>query len=546
MADDGAELRAETDDAFQRARRYHGELREIYEYFLPFRAPTVQQSATGGSQSDGDQRTDLLFDATGVASATAFAGTMQADWMPLNQPFFSLEAGPVVPEGDGKKLLNEAYQQVTDIAHGVLSSGKTHSTVHEMCFDLFAGTGAMYIAAGDDRELIRGRAVPITEIALDEGPYGDVWHIWWRRKWKARDIPVMWPQAKISTRLGKIIKEKPRDLLTITQYTSYNDNERRWTLKVFAEGDETDAVLWTEHFRVNPWITPRFYKVPGEVFGRGLAHIGLPFVKTANKARELALTAAAFAVMGIFTRRNDGSFNPDTATFAPLSFWQVGSNGGPLGPTLQRLPIPQDFDVSSIIIQDERAQIKSVLMDDDLPDQNDPVRSATEIAGRLRRHSRRYGGVNARLSLEAIVPLVQRVVDILESKNRLPVIVNGAVQKTAITIDQFLTQVRITSPAMASQHADRVEKNVNYLQMISMLLGPQAVQVAARIEDLVPELARWSGVEERHIRSKLEIKEMMQQMQQAAQQQQAAASAPRPAAPPPADPAAQYASQGAL
>jgi Bacteriophage head to tail connecting protein len=510
-------------DAFMRAAPYHHELQDIYDYFMPFRRPTAGQlGANGGGATEGASRTDHLFDATGMSAAFNFAGNLVADWMPLNQPFFALEAGPLVPDGDAKKALNEQLQYVTNMAHGVLASGRTHATVHEMAIDLFAGTGFMYLGAGDNRELVRGRAVPPIEMAVDEGPWGDLWHFWWRRTWRGRDISVMWPSGKFDDVMARQMREKPRELIEIVQYTMYDPTARVWILKVWAQSVGKGEPFYTEEHRTNPWVGGRFYKVPGEVFGRGLAHLGLPFVKTANKARELALTAAAFAVMGIFTRRNDASFNPATATFEPLSFWTVGSNGGPLGPTLQRLPIPQDFDVSSIIIAEERKQIREVLLDDDVPDLNDPVRSPTEIAARMKRHSRRYGGVNSRLALEVIVPLVQRTVDIVEKQGLLTVAgADGKPMPTNLNIDQVLTQARIVSPAMATQEADKVQRTVQALQMVQMMLGPQALMLMYKIDELVADISRWSGMDEKYINSKLEIDQLKQIMAQQAQQQQA-------------------------
>lgn len=523
------ELRQDCSDAFQRALHYHGELGEIYRYYMPFRRQILERSDTG-TGTEGSPRTDVLFDATGVSAAATFAGSMQADWMPLNAPAFQLEAGPLFPDGDDKKAFTESLQAASRIANGVLSTGKIHATVHEMCFDMFAGTAAMFMPKGDEHEPVRGRAVPIMEIALDESPWGDVWHVWWKRRWRAKDIPIVWPRGKISARLARTIKERPREMVEIVQYTGFDHNARDWVLRVWADAncDERDAIIWEERFRVSPWITPRFYKVPGECFGRGLAHLGLPFVKTANKARELALHAAAFAVMGIWTRRNDMTFNPDTAKFQPGAMWQVAYNGGPLGKTIERLPVPQDFDVSSIVMQDERLQIRQVLMDDELPDENDPVKSATEIAGRMKRHSRRYGGVNARIGLEMIVPIAQRTIDVLEQMGYLRAPVAGKGAQTALRIDQLVTQARIVSPAMASQHADQFSSAVNLIQAISMLLGPQAAMLSLKVEELIPEMARWTGLEERWIRKKVEIDQLKAMLAQAAQAQVQAQQQPPP------------------
>lgn len=527
------ELKDRADQAWQRRRLYDRTLREIYDFVMPMRDVSGLYAEQG--RTEGATRVDKLFDSTAVKAAFRFAGRLQTELTPIFQQFFSLEAGPLVPDDDNKKALTEQLQLVGKIVGGVLSAGTFHQSAHEMYTDLFAGTGCMLIMPGDEHDLVRFRVVPIPEIALEEGPFGDIWGIYWQRVWKARELKVLWPKGKFSDQLLTAMENGKDSDIKVCQYTRYRPEERDWQLIVWCDkNNDTDTPIHTETFRVNPWLTPRFFKVPGEPYGRGPAQIALPFIKTANKARELALKAAAFAVMGIWMRRNDGVFNPDTVKFEPLAMWTVGSTGGPLGPSIQRLPVPENFDVSSIVMNDEREQMKQALFDDTLPPDAGAVRSATEIAERMKRLSQDLSGVYGRLTLEIVKPLVQRVIDILETK--------GMLGKNSIKIDQLLTQVRVIAPIASGQQGAKVEQAVNWMQMMNMLGGQQAAMLGAKMEDLFPEMGRWLGVEERFIRSKVERDKLQQAMGQAMAQQHAAATAP---AGPPPDPAQQLVNGGA-
>lgn len=517
---DMSDKRRDAAEAFARMRPYHAELLAIYEYYMPFRVPTQARSPSTGQGQGGERRTDRLFDATGVAAAMSFAGRMQADWVPANQEFFSLEAGPLVPKED-RPDRNKALQEIAEIVHATLP--KAHVTVHEMMFDLFAGTGAMFFETGDEHEMIRGRAVPILEMAMDEGPWGDVWYRWWKRTYKLRDLEAAWPKGNISDQLAQAIRQDKHATTEIIQHTYYDPRETAWHLCVWSDKDHPENAIWRTRYRADPWVTPRLFKVPGETMGRGFAHLGMPFVKTANAVRELALKAAAFAIMGIWMYRDDGIFNPETARFDSMSFWPVSSTGGSFGPALARLPVPDNFDVSSVVMQDERAQIQRVLMDDELPDEQDPVRSATEIAGRLKRYARMNGGTGARLAMEMVVPLVQRAIDILEGSGKLP---------TGIKIDQMLVKANVIAPAAAAQRVEKVERAVNFIQMITMLLGPQAAMLVTEIETLLPQMGRWMGIEEQYLRSKGDVRELKGLVAElVAQQQQAKAGPPPPPTP---------------
>lgn len=524
-----ADKRADAALAFMKARQYHGELREIHRYFTPFRGSTTERAGSVGESVEAQQRTSQLFDGTGPSSAFAFVSNMKSDWMPAFQDFFQLRNGPLY-FGNNVEERAEQLQLVAKVVHA-LTQQVRGTTTEEMFSDLFAGTGAMVLAKGDKQKPIRGFSVPTLEIAMDTGPFGDLERWFWKRKYKARHVPQTWPDGKISDALATVLKNDRNADVEVTQYTYYDWREKNYKLCVWTDRCPPDHTLWDETTRTSSWITPRLFVVPGEAMGRGFAHIGLPFVKTVNKARELSLRAAAFALLGLWTRRNDGVFNEKTAAMVPGAMWKVGSNGGSQGPTIQRLDVPHNFDISSIIIKDERDQIRRVLLDDELPDMADKVRSPTEISGRMRRYERTRGGATTRLAFELVTPFVQRAVDILGELRLLP---------GDLVVDDILTQAAVSAPAAAAQRTDRVDRMVSWLQMMAGLVGPQMMALNAKMEEILPEIGRDLGVDEKFIRRKTEMEQLKGLIDAAvAQAVKAAKGEPQVQAPPPPDPAAQ-------
>ena len=267
----------------------------------------------------------------------------------------------------------------------------------------------------------------------------------------------------------------------------------------------------------------------------------LPGVKTLNKARELALRAAAFALLGLWTRRNDNVFNPQTAVMQPGAMWKVAYADGPLK-SISRLDVPHNFDISTVIINDEREQIRRVLLDDELPEVTDRVRSPTEIAGRMRRYDRNRGGATTRLAIEMVTPIVQRGVDLMGQLGYLP---------KDIEVDQILTTADVAAPAAAAQRTDKVEKVVSWLQIMTGLFGPQITALNAQIEEILPQMARDMGIEEKFIRKKTQADQLKALIAQAtqtaiAQEREAQRGAPKQAAAPPAEAPGQEYLNGAL
>jgi Bacteriophage head to tail connecting protein len=517
---------------------YERQLQQIYRYFMPYRdgasvgMSTDRSPSTGtlNQQSTGNNRTDYIFDNTAPAGALRFAGRLQTDLCPPFEDFATLVAGPVAEANPDKSQGEKWTAEVQSVARAVNAArgqGSFNVAFHEFALDLFAGTACMLRRKGTKKMPLAYYTAPIGEIALIPGPFNEIWGVDWRRKFKHSELEVLWPEGVFGNNLGKAMADKPEETVEIHQETMFDPKTEEWVLRVFTdkclEKEGTDDLIHTERFRVSPWIVARFFVVPGEVYGRGPAHLALPSAKTLNKMRELELLAAAFAVMGIWTVRNDGVFNPDTAAFTPGARWVVASNGGAFGESVKRLDTPKDFDIAHFVMQDEREQLKQAMLDNGLPPQSGAVKSATEIAETVKRVGQDYAGVFGRMVMEIVVPLFEGDIDQLQGLDMLPI--------KNVTIDQLMTRIRVVAPIAASQQADKFQRAVNWLQALTMLLGQQAAMAFANIEELGGEMGRWLGVEERFIRSNDKVKQLMQmagqmQAQQAKAQQQAQGQQP--------------------
>ena len=534
-----ADMRLDCEAAFTAARAYHLEIDEIQRHFAPWRRQTHTRNSQVSGRPEAAPMMSGIFDGTGIASAASFVANMQADWLPMLDDFFALEPGPLWPgSDDDRNRSRRQLQGVSRIVHGL--STPVRLAGNEMFADLFAGTGAMFFSMGPrSRRPIDCEAVPIKEIALARGPKGTEIDRWfWRRNYKARHIGEVWPDGKIGDGLARLMRERRDVDVEVTQYTYWDYRESVFRHVAWTAHDK--ELLADERLRVTPWVTPRMMVVPGEPFGRGLGHLGLANVRTINKAREYALRAAAIQLLGIWVHRQDGVFNPETAMIAPGAFWEVGAVGGPHA-TLSRLDTPYNFDMAQFVIGDERNEARRVTLDDEIPELADRVRSPTEIAARQRRYDRNRGGTSVRLAHEMIAPIARASIDVLER--------HGMIEQ-GLDIDNVLLAAVINSPAALAQSAAKVERVTSWLQIIIGLFGPQAAMLAGEVEALIPQLARWMGVEERYLRTQGGTEELKQMIAQYAAQMQMAEQAKGAQAEaqtmPDPDPVEQFVSSGAF
>ncbi|MEN9854942.1 MAG: hypothetical protein RLZZ157_68 [Pseudomonadota bacterium] len=491
-------------------------LEDVWEYILPFRKPV-------GVDTPGQRRGRRAYDGTAIKSAFRFAGRMQKDLLPPFQRWFNLTPGPLIKDEAQKKQVADVLNDTTEIVAAVFNKGGFHTACHEMFLDLVGGTGALLVLEGDDDELVQFIAVPAAEIAIEEDGRGKVKGVYWAKRYEAMDLPDVWPDGTFSEKMQRRIKAAVRtgssDLIKVTQATVREG--KAWRHYCFCE-DETKSFA-TQEFNTCPYITPRFFKVPGEVYGRGPAHLAAPTVASLNKAMELHLRAAAMALVGVWTRTSDLAFNPDMSRLAPGSTIAVARNGGPLGKSLDKLPLPGDFDLSSFVQSDLREAARDLMFDQNLPPDAGAVKSATEIVEKMKRLGEDLFGAYGRLALEIVEPLVVRVLDILASKGVLAEV---------LTVDRLFIRLDATSPMAAGQNLEDVRRVVDWLQMLLSLGGPEAMNLAADIEKVYRWLADKMGVPSTLVRSEEAVAQMQDQAAQIQAAQAMPPEAPIPETPP--------------
>lgn len=456
-------------------------LDDIHRYCLPWLARGVEPG-----------HTRHLYDSTAVHSAIRFGNRLQNDVLPPGMRFWELSAGPLIADEAMRAQTNSALQRASGMALAVLRSSNFEVASGELCLSLGQGTAAMLGLRRKGPGFRMGwLTVPIHEIALGEGPFGDVEAVYWKRSWQARDLPRLFEGGTFGLKLKELINDPVKQLqkVEVRQDCEWDDQRRRWVFCVWTALDP-DEPIRVRSYRKTRWITPRFLKMPGEVMGRGPAMLALPAAKTTNTTMELLMKSAALALFGVYLWRDDSVFDPDTAHNRPGAMWKVSSTGGAMGPPIVPLPVARNFDISNIVLSDQREQIRLAMFDESLPDVRESVRSPTEILERQRRAFRDRAAATGRMIRELVTPVVELVIDEMESAGLLP---------TKIDIDQLGVQLQLTSPLARAQSLEDVQRIVEGANILAQVAGPQMSQLYVEQEKALPFILRQLGWQEDHI-----------------------------------------------
>lgn len=501
-----AKLKARRNAAQKERDAFQPLLDEAYQYAIPFRKSTRD---TGPAE----KRVDQVFDHTAIDSAFRFAGKVQQDFWPAGQENFKLEPGPLVIDQQEREQFIAQLDPISKVCQAFFDGGEWDMAFHEMALDLSAGTGAILMNPSEDPAVLwEPISVPIGELLIEQGPNNKISAVFWSRKMTVRVLFDTWPEGKFSRDLQDMHREKPEGELDVYVDTMYDRKSRRWHMLVWCKLQDT--IIFSSQSRTCPWLIPRYFRVPGETMGRGPVMLAMPTIKTVNTAARLQLQAAAIAMLGIYTAIDDGVFNPDLAAVEPGVFWKVARNGGTLGPSVNRFPDPR-LDLTNIVLNDLRMGVKATMMDQSLPADGAAVRSATEILERVKRLASDHLGAYGRLIMEVTIPAIRRVLELAYEKGLIP---------NEIPIDQLITKAKIQSPLSIAREAQRVEKIIQWLQMVIMLMQQGASRVA-HLEVALSDIGRQLGVPDNYIVTTDQRAQMDKAAQDAAVAQAALAAA---------------------
>lgn len=500
-------LKARSDKAQSEMDSNRGMFEDAYEFVMPFRNVY--------SRSGSHNKPTRQYDSTAMISANNFVNTMQKNFTPPFTRWADFKAGPGIDEDD-KVLFNSELSKIAKLVFAYLDSSNFSTASSEMYFDLGIGTGVLLMLEGDEIKPLNFLALPLAEISLEEGRFGEICALYRKKTHKTKDLKATWPKGKFGVELEKIIsgEKKDKDGKQITEveimeaiYLDYESQDWYYDVIHFT----TETRIMSETYKEAPFVAPRWLKIPGFATGIGPFVMAMADIKTLNKMKEYMLQLAALNIFGIYTVTNNSSINLSGGNLSkPGTFITVESNGGSNGPSISELPRSGNFQVQEFIHEDLKNQIRQVMLDNRLPQEAGPVQTAFEISQRIKELSTDIGSAFGRIMFEYILPLFRRTISILIKKGKIQV--PKEVEKF-FNIDNFYIQVQVISPLAKQQSIEDLQSFAQAFQMISSV-SPELAQIFFDTEKAAKFIVDKTGTDAELIRGEDNRAELMDKVAQ--------------------------------
>lgn len=424
--------------------------KELARYFLP------EKDNVWGGQVPGEKKGNYLFDSTGRRSSERLASALHGMLTNPSVQWFSFSTGDSKIDNtlENAKWLQDAARAVNSI----LNNSNFQSEIHEVYLDLCSLHTSHLRVEEDDIEIVKFQSRPIYECSISENYRGviDTVHYEYMRTLDQLfdEFRDTLPQELIELRQRDPLKEYT--IIHAIEPSDRMPEKLRHPMMPFTSVHilkEEFVILKVAGFEENPCIISRFYKLSGEMYGRGPAMYALPDVKTANQMMKVWLEGAQLAI-------NPPLQVPDEGVLLPVRFTPGGTNyyRADSKDRIEPIITGANPQIGNQIIELIHANIQKAFYIDQLHLVESDRMTATEVMQRRDEQLRSLSPILGRLMYELHAPIILRVFGIATRR--------GLIQPPPAELRSNKLEIKFVSQLARAQESVEGDAAVRALQTV--------------------------------------------------------------------------------
>jgi len=430
----------------------------------------------------------------GAKGVVALASKLSLSLVPPQTSFFKLqldesqlgeEFGP-----DVKSELDLSFAKIERTILDAIAASDDRVVIHQALQHLVVGGNALIFMGKQGLKLY-----PLNRFVIERDGNGNVIEIITKERIDSELIPNYTPSKKQDVVDG----EGGEDEIDVYTHVKRDNNRFIWHQEVDGKrlpGSESKSPVDT-----TPWLPLRFNTVDGEAYGRGRVGQFIGDLKSLEALSQAIVEGSAAAAKVVFTVSPSSTTKPQTLAAAgngaivqgrpdDIGVVQVGKTAD-FATALQHMQtLEKRLNEAFLILsvrQSERTTAEEVRM------------TQMELEQQL-------GGLFGLLTVEFLVPYLNRKLSVFQKTGEIPRIPKGMVKPIIVAGINSLGR------------GQDVQALGQFLQTIAQTMGPEAIATYINPEEVVKRLAAAQGIDV------LNLVKSMQEVQQAdqqAQQQQA-------------------------
>jgi len=449
-------------------------------------------------QEDDDvsRSTNLRFitpwQSVGAKGVVTLASKLMLALLPPQTSFFKLQIddskiGVDLP-AEARSDLDISFAKMERSVMEIIAASSDRVTVHQALKHLVVGGNALIYMGPKGLKLY-----PLNRYVVDRDGNGEVLEIVTRERISRKLLSPILTAAYPANPPGEDGTDNDEDVDVYTHIKREN-NRFVWHQEVFDKiipGSQGKAPL-----DANPWLVLRFNVVDGESFGRGRVEEFLGDLRSLEALMQALVEGSAVAAKVVFTVSPSSTTKPQTLSSAGNG---AIIQGRPDDISVVQVGKTADFktamDMAGVL---ERRLSEAFLI---LNVRDSERTTAEEVRMTQMELEQQLGGLFSLLTVEFLVPYLNRKLSVLQKNNDIPKIPKDLVRPTIVAGINAL-----------GRGQDR-ESLGQFFTLIAQTLGPEALGTYLNLDEAVKRLAAAQGIDALNL-----VKSISQVEQEEAQQ----------------------------
>jgi hypothetical protein len=286
-------------------------------------------------------------------------------------------------------------------------------------------------------------------------------------------------------------------------YTHVKRDNNRWVWHQELDGEILPKSLGKAPIDANPWLVLRFNHVDGEVYGRGRVEEFLGDLKSLEALSQAIVEGSAAAAKVVFTVSPSSTTKPQTLAKA--------GNGAIIQGRPDDIGVVQvgktaDFSTAYQMIGSLTQRLNEAFLILNVRDSERTT--AEEVRMTQLELEQQLGGLFSLLTVEFLVPYLNRKLNIAQKTGEIPRLPKGGVVRPTI----------VAGINALGRGQDR-ESLAQFLTVLAQTLGPEAIGQFVNPDEVIKRLAAASGIDVLNLVKSMEEKQAEMEQQQAQQMQ---------------------------
>lgn len=499
------------------AKQLHTQVwRDCAAYTFPVRADGLDSPII--TAGDAQQRKAMIYDSSAGDACKVGAATIMGAMVPASAQWFGLDIGEASEEE--QRFLDDFAKFMWQNLH---SSNFNAEALDGLIDVMWAGWFVLY----EDEDKDGGyyfELWPLGQCKIASSRSGSVVDTVYREwEWSISQVVAEYGIGTVSERVrdaynaGKFDDKvrllhaiEPRELYVVGSQVA-----RQLPFGACHYETQDMHLLRESGYHEFPCMVPRWSRLPGSAYATGPMADALPDVRTLNEVVRFTLLGAEIVIAPPLIVEDDGVVNAKNIRMGPRAIIVANSVD-----SIKPLITGAKVDVGLLTADRLQSAVRKILLADQLPPMDGPVRTAYEWSVRVDQMRRILGPMFARFETEFLQSLIERTFGITWRANER----NGwrLLGQPPESLLGRSWSVRYLSPMARAQRLDEVMAMDRYEQTLFQeaavdpsVLDIYDLDVAAR------ERATLLGVPSKLLRSDKDVDQVREDRKQAQAKQQA-------------------------